>query len=108
MDLSNIFIASIILSILILIIMYVNFEMSTKDIIKQYSYIFIGNVIFLSIFKHFILLKHGTNTNTATTEIFKEIDDSKKINGVLMPNGVTGRGEDDLQLVVPFPTNLVI
>jgi len=105
--LSNIITASVILSILIVIIIYYIFNEYSIELdiyIKLFIYITASVGIFISYYKKFIIEKYGYKTITAAAEVFNEITDSQELNGV-MPLYSTINNEDEL-IIDNIPTSI--
>lgn len=96
--LSNIFYASFILSVLVLIIVaYLlnDYELESNSYIKLFIYTFALNVIFINYYNKSIIDKYNFKPITAAAEVFDEITDSQQLNGIMPIRDVLG-GNDEL------------
>lgn len=97
--LSNILLASGILSLLVLIVvfhLFNEYDAEFKDYIKLFLYLMPVIMIFLSYHKKYIIQKYDFEPITAAAEVFNEITDSQQLNGIMPLNSFLGGDEDDL------------
>lgn len=96
--LSNIILASVILSVMILIIIYYLFneyEIETKEYTRLFLYMLSIISIFMTYFKKELIKKHGYKPINAAAEVFNEIKDSQHLNGIMPLQSIMG-GEEEL------------
>jgi hypothetical protein len=88
MDISNIITSSLIITTIIIIVIYYilnEYHININDYIKLSIYIIFASGLYLSYYKNTIIEKHGYEPVYAAAEIFNEISDSQKINGIMTP-----------------------
>lgn len=95
--LSNILFASVILSLLSLIIIHyilIECDIDSKQYVRIFIYLFITSSIFMYYHKISLIKKHGYSPVNAAAEVFNEISDSQQLNGIMTFNSTTGGKED--------------
>lgn len=96
--LSNVLLASVVLSILVLITIYYlfnDYEVEAKEYTRLFLYIFTVVSVFMTYHKKILIKKHGFEPITAAAEVFNEITDSQHLNGIMPLNSMIG-GEEEL------------
>lgn len=97
--LSNLLLASVVLSVSILITIYYllnAYDIEIKEYTRLFIYIFSTVALFMSYYKKHVIKKHGYEPITAAAEIFNEITDSQHLNGIMPLQSMLGGNEEDL------------
>lgn len=92
----NTLVASIIISIVSLIIIHYllsEYEIESREYTKIFLYMLFFNTLMMTFYKKLIIKKHGYEPITAAAEVFNEIKDSQQLNGIM---NIMGGIDDDL------------
>ena len=96
--LSNILLASSILSVLVLIVicyLFNSYDIDIKEYTRLILYLFPIILLFMNYHKKSLLNKSDDKQISAAAEVFNEITDSQQLNGIMPLNSILG-GNDDL------------
>ena len=94
--LGNILMASFILSLISLMVIYFilnSYEIDNKYFVRLFIYLFIVSSVFMYYHKGSIIRTYGYTPVSAAAEVFNEITDSQQLNGVMHITGTTGGNE---------------
>ncbi len=108
--LSNILFASLILSIIVLIVisyLLTEYEIGVKDYIKIFLYLFFILSTVVYYYKNHIIKKSSYEPIKAAAEVFNEITDSQDLNGIMQLNNILGSSEDEL-IIDNIPKSIII
>ena len=105
----NILVASVILSLLLLIIIYHlldDYDIETKEYVRLFLYILLTISLCVANYKKFIEKQYAYKPVTAAAEVFDEIQDSQQLNGIMSLNGISG-GMDEL-IIDNIPNSITL
>lgn len=96
---SNILIASLIITIMVIIVVFYIFNTEDEEIVlKSYFklgiYVFSLTILILFYYKKNIIDKYAYKPITAASEVFTEITDSQQLNGIMSLNSIIDGGDE--------------
>lgn len=104
--LSNILLASVALSVLILIVvcyLFNNYDIEFKEYVRLFLYVVPTITLFMAYHKR--LLGHNYEPMSAAAEVFNEITDSQQLNGIMPLHSILG-GKDDELIIDNIPKSI--